>query len=455
MPKLLRFEGATPEQARTKARAALGDDVLIVRAGRQRSGGVLGFFEHEVYILEVDPGPEAPPDVAQIAPLTPPRGAASGEAATPLARLPKAPAARHELPVPLDRGPAGPLDRLVDGVEDALELSGAHPAAEPPLASRAFSELLEEAEATVAAARSTADPDASLPSDDVAVQASPAMRPARVPERQPSSPEQQMRQLLGELGLPDAFLPTQGPIDTGLVDRLRRLPVPPPLPDAPDSVVLVAGPPDHLSPLVLSLARQLGVGPEGVVAVLARPRGLPDAAIAAGSAREAAALVAERRIARRPTVVAVGCRPNGPLPRLLGQVAAALRPDAGWAVLPARTDPEQLGDLVEAMRGLDACCLVELDRAPRPAALLASGCPVAALDWRIATPLMWAARLIDRCASEGATEGGSDGGESCAASRETLRRGLGGWIAERPDGATAARFTAGGAAFGNGNGERS
>ncbi len=119
------------------------------------------------------------------------------------------------------------------------------------------------------------------------------------------------------------------------------------------------------------------------------------------SARDAAAEVADRRIARCPSVVAVDCYPSGPLPRLLGHVATAVRPDAAWAIVPARCHTDDLDALAEAMRGLDAVCLVELDAAERPAAALAAGYPVAALDRRAATSLMWAARLIDRCNAEG------------------------------------------------------
>ena len=54
MPNLQRFEGATPAEARARARQALGPDAAIVRAGRERSGGLFGFFEREVFVLEVE-----------------------------------------------------------------------------------------------------------------------------------------------------------------------------------------------------------------------------------------------------------------------------------------------------------------------------------------------------------------------------------------------------------------
>ncbi|HLI16004.1 MAG TPA: hypothetical protein VKV23_08145 [Acidimicrobiales bacterium] len=58
MPNLLRFEGPTKEAAAAKLFAALGEGARIVRAGRERSGGVLGFFQREVFVLEAEPPAE-------------------------------------------------------------------------------------------------------------------------------------------------------------------------------------------------------------------------------------------------------------------------------------------------------------------------------------------------------------------------------------------------------------
>jgi hypothetical protein len=631
VPQLQRFEGATPEEARTKARRALGDDVVIVRAGRERSGGVLGFFEHEVFVLEVDAA-SVPPATHRGSSKPAPRSARAG-----------APAG------------ADALERLIEDIEDHVGLGELTRQArgEHAVPADAFSDLLDEAEATVAAARpqaqtarfdatpprpkrppassahpsdprrspsqwerSAGGPDEGTtamhaaatgaragadgsdremapaekvtrdlargedtrpidapcsrsgalphhsggevlqstlerpgevahddaeyfdgadnggadnggadnggaqlegaqvgtaqvgtrqvdgaqvdaaqvdaaqvdgaqvdgaqfavaggrvaasdvpgmaiaeaadvhvahvtagvgataevvavngagadtatagtgdldtagtgdldpvgtgdldPVDSAAVDtahdlATPGDRPA-APEREVLRPHDEVgRRMLAGLGLPVDLMPATGmPIDTGLVERLRALPAPPPLPAEPDCVVLVTGPSQHLGALALHLARRLGIGTEGVITVLSRPRGLPDCSLSASSAREAAALVADRRIAGQPTLVAVECRPDGRLSRLLPQVAAAVRADATWAVVPACCEPEQLQALAEAVRGLDACCLVELDRAEQPAALLAVQCPIAAVDWRAATPILWAARLLDRCTAE-------------------------------------------------------
>jgi hypothetical protein len=444
--QLLRFEGSTPEEARTKARRALGDDVLIVRAGRERRGGVLGFFEQECYVLEVDASSGTPPGSHP--------GAAAG-------MLP---------------GPVGVADRLADDVEDAVDLGrdrvsagGFGAAGQPARAALPrrtgiespleFSEVLREAEAAVssvatgfehpwpgetreqppgagyAAASPAAAPPAAEPApighearlavsepspwhhaSDATLLEDPAP-PMPAPGHElieasataagtapggPPDADARARRLLAELGLPGHLMPGDDlPFELGLVDRLRSLPAAPEPPQLPDAVVLVAGPAEHLGPLALHLARRLGSGAEAIVVVSTRLRGLPSSVELVDSARDTAAQVADRRIARQPSVVAVDCRPVGPLPRLLAHVATAIRPDASWAIVPARCEADDLHALAEAMRGLDAICLAEFDAAERPAACLAAGYPVAAIDRRAATSLMWAARLIDRCGVEG------------------------------------------------------
>ncbi len=323
MPQLLRFEGSTPEEARTKARLALGDGVIIVRAGRERRGGVLGFFEQETYVLEVDADSGRPTaaDSTRPAPAGsgPRPGAGSGP--RPGAGSDGSPYSRHA------------ADRLADGVADAFEIARAYggAAAEPPAyagadsggadsggpgagvaparvfdgelasSSQDFSQLLREAEATVAAASGDnrwVPPDHSqgeAPQPDRRDDAAstpllPRARPAPssgherevVPRReQPMAPEGQAvssgrraervttpqgagpqgdgqharaaRRMLSELGLPDELLPDEDvPLELGLVDRLRHLPVAPALPEDPDSVVLVAGSAQHLGPLALA-----------------------------------------------------------------------------------------------------------------------------------------------------------------------------------------------------------
>lgn len=452
MPNLLRFEGNTPEEARRKAAEALGNDVVIVRAGRERSGGLLGFFEHEVFVLEIDaeassPAPATAGEQQRSTRRRPPAGDRLDALAEDVQDDLDIPSLGSRRAAPTRRFCAEDLPPPAGDAARAPLLPEAAPAAPLASISREFSEVLEEAEATVAAARAGGDDDLLTALSSATVDG--VLPPARCePPPAPTGPprpvalagpeaaedghtaaletvrrrgrgrghadveldggEQASHSpvagLLRDLGLPDRLLPELGePADLGLLAKLRQLPPAPPLPDEPDAVVLVAGSAQHLGSLSLSLARRLGIGAEAVIAVSTRPQRLLASAAYVASARDAAAEVADRRIARRPSVVAVDARVAGPLPRVIAEVTSAVRPDACWAVVPARTDLDQLHALAEALRGIDALCLVELDEAERPAAALAGGYPVAALDRRAATPLMWAARLLDRCASEWVT----------------------------------------------------
>ena len=52
MPKLQRSKGQNADEVRTRLLSEIGPDVDIVRAGRERSGGLLGFFAKEQFVLE-------------------------------------------------------------------------------------------------------------------------------------------------------------------------------------------------------------------------------------------------------------------------------------------------------------------------------------------------------------------------------------------------------------------
>ncbi|HUZ21468.1 MAG TPA: hypothetical protein VMU75_12930 [Acidimicrobiales bacterium] len=153
MPKLQRFEGTDPAEVRARIRTELGPDATIVRAGRERSGGVLGFFEREVFVIEV----EAPGDGAQAGrqtlPEAPRREAAPvGPAATAPARRPAASASptappaiatNANLALATALAPSG-LDSAVEATADVVSIRGER-------FDDSFSFVLKEAEATLAA----------------------------------------------------------------------------------------------------------------------------------------------------------------------------------------------------------------------------------------------------------------------------------------------------------------
>ena len=77
--KQLRFEGPTLEEARRRARDQLGHDIeraRLVRSGKERYGGVGGFFQQQRFVIEMELAETA---VASNPPATSPASPASLE----------------------------------------------------------------------------------------------------------------------------------------------------------------------------------------------------------------------------------------------------------------------------------------------------------------------------------------------------------------------------------------
>lgn|GEM_PF-4002329 len=519
MPKLQRFEGTDPAEVRARIREELGPDATIVRAGRERSGGMLGFFEREVFVIEVETADDAAPVERPAAQ----RGAAQRGAA-PRAAAQRASAARGPSPATPGANPAatgttasrtaaaapataaaaaanlalatavatGGLDSAVEATADVVSIRGEQ-------FDDSFSYVLKEAEATLAAGQEEepgrftprlVNPAAAIDDATAPALAEPALdspKPAAAPRlfgrsTRPGSPtrslapeyERVLRQAgiylevasdpldsevehrpfpevragfasyapaapapaaagavapaevarvavanvpaprdegaeadtlarirLSRLGLPAGYQPdaTVEPLEAALLASLAHVPTTPPLPEHEDAVLLALGGEGTSARLALLLAERIGAGEEAVVTVSAPGVALksqPQGGRRVTSALRAATAVAERRIAGEPTVLAYELAEGAATAALLADVVAATRPDTTWAAVPANLEPLALRQIDRVARGIAALALYDLDDADRPAYLLGIGTPIALLDWRDATPLMWAARLAER-----------------------------------------------------------
>ncbi|MCU1492025.1 MAG: hypothetical protein JWM85_3430 [Acidimicrobiaceae bacterium] len=411
MRNLRRFEGTEPAEVRAQVLSELGPDAIMVRAGKERSGGLFGFFEREIFVIEAEP-----PD---------PKGASSpgADVATRFGE-PSVPDGRetHE------GGSETALRRLVEGTADVVSLVGRSGWAAPPEQAQdpsalpssdalavGFTSILEEAEAALAGkARSGADfrepLDASTEQVPArytpAVSATPAPVPTGIiPGISPAADNavSVARSRLSRLGLPAPLQPALDapslPYSLGpaLALSLEALPPAPEVPALADAVVVTTGPRGAALELAKALACRLGLGDEALLVLGAGPAARQSSG---GPRRYASALklataVAERRIAGRSSVVVVELPDDLSDLVQLHDAVAATRPEQVWASVPANTSVAQLARLAEHAGGLEALALADLDDAERPAELLTCDIPVAFLDGRPASALLWAARLLE------------------------------------------------------------
>lgn len=356
-----RFEGRRLDDLLAEVRATAGEDAVIVEANRRRRGGLFGFFAREVFEVVVETADEA-------------------SAAAP----PDAPSPGAE-PTP----PRSLLD-LAEAVDDVphLELSGR--------SSLRFDEVLAIALETgrfaggpnpsTGPVAQPAEPEPGVPTPDL------TPRPLTLVRGQV-----EVDRHLVALGLPRRLCPPPSHPDllaTRLAQRLGELPAPPPVPaGVPGVIVAVVGTPDR----ALATARRLADDLGGAAQLLLASPDAPAARVALiGDADEAVARRLGWRRRARPTIVAVDAPVS---PRRAGWAAGllvALAPAVTWGAVPAATKPEDLAAWLDALGGLDALAVDGLDDTTTPASVLQAGVPVVRLDGRPATPLHWAALLLDR-----------------------------------------------------------
>jgi hypothetical protein len=206
---------------------------------------------------------------------------------------------------------------------------------------------------------------------------------------------------LHELGLP---LPacrevrpaaTRESLESELARTLRScLRTPPDPPRSPSSVVAVVGPKGQVMAAAQALAEEMGAAQDIALATRRKVWRQQDQVIA--SAEVALEQRRSWRWRSQPSVVAIehDVHPGGAA--WATQMLRALEPTLCWGVASAGHKPEDLAAWSDALGGLDAIALVDLDGTTTPAAALSAAVPVGSLDGEPATPEAWARVLCDR-----------------------------------------------------------
>ncbi len=187
-----------------------------------------------------------------------------------------------------------------------------------------------------------------------------------------------------------------GRLESQLLEVFAGLPPAPAVPRRAGSLLVVVGAGTPARRLAAALAGEIGVDPAAV------PYASRDAgayAVVTGkllrSAEEAAELAPGWR--RSGAAVVVVDAPLTSTERTwAGHLIAALRPTAVWGVVDSTAKTEDIELWAEAIGGVDALALENLDATVSPAAALGAGIPVGRLDGQPATASRWAAIIGDR-----------------------------------------------------------
>jgi hypothetical protein len=362
------------EEARRRAQDRLGADIesaRVIRSGKERYGGVAGFFQQERFVIELEL-------------------ADTGEHETPMQAAPT-------------------LESLLDATTDTVSLA-------------AFdNEFERELELVIAGATAgdvttaTSPAAPSLPPradrrGDASLVARPASSkvsttaPNRyldtAPPRPPEGPTPSWTPPTGELvgrlaaaGLREEYLPQADDTNAGLqlarrLAELRHAPAPS---LRRGEIIVIIGTVRETTDIASGV---VAASPSTGTVIVASHRRLP-ASLShprAHTPQEAGALVFEQRLEGHLSVVIVDgeCREE-----FITQTIAGLHPSTIWAVVPASSGPPEVAELATRCGRLDAIALYGLLTAERPAALIGEKWPIAFVDGWQASPLTLAARLLE------------------------------------------------------------
>ncbi|QZN86156.1 hypothetical protein [Cellulomonas sp. C5510] len=420
MPTRLLLEGADLAELMVHVREEFGPTARIVRAERVRSGGIAGFFARERYELTIDVPDAAPAPTAGL-----PRRRGAGQVvaaggidallaaadagdAAPDGTLVPPPAATSALPEQRTPRVSTGEQAFASVLEQMRAMTGLPPehhlevAPEPvPAAERTFEPLgvpgpsqsapAGPTGAVASAAPSRAEPSGGASTGGASTGAGSGGVGAAADAAAPAA-SGVSRTVLAELGVPAELLDGDGPV--GLSSLLAAVPSAPPLPRAPGTVVVVAGPPADATRVADLLALRTG-GTTVVAAGDAEPVG--------GGRRLTTVTAAQRWRAEHHdaagvTVVALGVRPGRAREEAAAELLAALAPDQAWGVVDARSKRRDCARWIAAVGGrrpLDALAVGGLFDTSEPGTVLGLGVPVAWIDGVPASRVAWAAALAE------------------------------------------------------------
>lgn len=357
------FDGDTLEAALARVAEVCGPSARITQAEKVRTGGLAGFFARERFEVLVE------------------IGESDGAFASDTTSAPSEPATQEPMS----------LLELADQVSDReqpLTRAAAHPdASSPSTEGPTFHQVLRDiAIQSGLAERAVAQPPTDLaypmvdrPSTDMAPLGAPASD----------------AELFASLGIPRHLL--DGPhLDTSVAQRLlailERTPPAPAVIARRGDVVVVVGEDAAVRAAAGVVANQVGQTIDDVVVAAPGACGF-NTLDGVDAARERVHLWKSCGV---PFVVAV-CEPPGASgTSWVREMIEALAPVTTWGAVGANRKPEDIARWVEAVGGVDALALAGCDTTVSPAAVLAAGIPVAALEGRRATPAAWTAALIER-----------------------------------------------------------
>jgi hypothetical protein len=366
------------EEARRRAHDRLGADIesaRVVRSGKERYGGLYGFFQQQRFVIEME--------VANSETTRKPISEATAMASTSLESL---------LDETTDTVALGSFD---NDFERELELviadatAGATTTVGPDRASllpRVSEPASSESGATPAPSR-TAPTGPNRYLDTTARRRSDAAS-------SPSTPPMEARfaRLLAA-GLREEYLPDPEGTDVGLLlaRGLGGVAIAPPPHLSPGEVVVIVGALLEASEIA---SKVTALSPSASAVIVVSHRRVPASLrhSRAQTPEEAGALVFERRLEGCLSVVIVdaSCRDE-----FVARTVRGLHPATIWGVIPATWDRAEVEALAARTGRLDAIALCSLLLAERPASLIGEMWPIAYVDgWR-ASPLTLAARLLE------------------------------------------------------------
>ncbi|MCU4185038.1 hypothetical protein K6U06_11755 [Acidiferrimicrobium sp. IK] len=326
-------------------------------------------------ILDAQPDAAATVITASTSGQTEPAAAAPAAQATPEPAAAEPAAAKHAAPKPAVRKAAAPKPAAPKTA--VRKPAASKPAVRKPAASKASTAQPGTARAAVPATREAATRRRAASRAATPAAAPPARR-TPVDRRGPAP--RNLRSLLRSTGLSDADAAAAAALVRGGHDLSVALthtfaalaPTPPQLRATPGRPLVVVGGAGPALQAAGELALDNGLDPDDVTVVTAAS--LPETS-------------------RAITVVDLPVAP-----RPLGERALAvsdLRPATVVGVVDSVTKVDDVAAWAEALGGLDALVLVNVEGTLSPAAVLQTGIPVARLGAHHANPARWAATVTD------------------------------------------------------------
>lgn len=369
-PSRQAFDGDTLEAALARVAEECGPRARITQAEKVRTGGVAGFFARERFEVLVEMG--EPDQRADVDPTDVPTAAAPVE---PMSLL-----------------------ELADQVSDRERTAGPSPAESPTPVPSTEGPTFQEVLRGIATQAGLLDQvTAEAPVDAAQPEAAnhrPIPEPSRTYEAA-SAPASSNSELFASLGIPQHLLvgpDTDASVAQRLLAVLERVPPAPPVIARRGDVLAVIGEGAAALEAAGVLAGQVGQTIDDVVVAGPEERGFH-------TLHDVATAQARVKLWRRcgvPFVVAVCAPPGSWGTSWAREMAEALAPVAAWGAVAADRKPEDIARWAGQVGGVDALAVAGCDATATPAAVLATGIPVASVEGRRATPAAWTALLIER-----------------------------------------------------------